>query len=245
MFYKYTKKQRRFIKIAKDIYHINSIKEIEQPFNTLAVGIRGSGKTTKLALMVVFSKVDSISSEYEEQNSCIVSNTNRQSQTLINTINNIIKIFEMEYKKRYNERLFYSVQNLKQPNIIYINNHQIRFMVDSITHTEEIQWKKIKDIYIDEFQLSISKLEDSILENLIKNGVINKYNIKTHLFGTDEGMRIIEAVRLFMSEEVPLKVEPMKLDYLSYTVGVDKKKNKIWNAVKKAISNVREFLLLK
>lgn len=236
----HTRKQRRFIKIVKELGY--SLENMDQPYNTLAVGIRGSGKTTRELLMVLFSKVDLISSKYEEQNSCIISYTNAQTQINMSTMNFLIRAINRAYEKKYNDKLFYNVQNAKQPNSIYVNNHQIRFIDESVTHIEGIMWKKFKDVYIDEFQLKRNRKEDTFWENLIRSGTFDRYKINIHLFGTDEGMKAYEVIKLFKSVELQLKVESMSLDQLSYNPeGHKENKNKFMNN----ISKILEFLLLK
>ena len=245
MFYKYTKKQRRFIKILKELGYIKSSKEIDQPYNTMTIGVRGNGKTVKMALMVLFSKVDLTSSEYAEHNSCVISSTQYGSQASMDTINNLMRYIEREYIKKYKSRLFYDIQAKKGSNHIYVNNHKIRFINGANSHYEGIHWKVFNDVYVDEFTLSEIGKDDAFWGELLHRGALHRYDIKAHLFGTDIGPKIFEAKQQFVKKELPITIESMSLSRLSYRPEVEEKGNKLWIAIKRAMDDVLEFLLLK
>lgn len=214
-----TRQQKRYLKILKRLGYIQRESDVNKNYNSTTIGIRGAGKTTRLAAMVLYDLADPANDDNMVL-SLVFVNHEGMFKNAVNTITALARQINVYAQAEYGYDIF-DITPSGSNWFIYINGHRIDFRRRFGEHINRgLNFQEYKKIFIDEFSIPLDKEHDVLEDILIYPFFREDQQMKLHLFGTDEGICTYEIRVKFKKLEIPMIYDVLSIDRLNYCPSV-------------------------
>lgn len=213
-----SKKQRKFVKLLKELGYIKERSEVDKNYNCITLGIRGSKKSTTMLLSLLYSMVDDPQDDEYFKSALIIAKDYTDLRDTFEKLGSLIKEINQKSKEKYKTTMFVFA-DYKEYGYGYINNHKFTFMSDrkDTKYFRGINFKQFTDIYVDEFEyLRGLKEKDSIIDVMISINVFKGDKTPVlHFYGTDDGIASFGMSSLFKKNDIPMIFDVRPSDFLN------------------------------